>query len=200
MSLLIPIDKPLPQQKKIAEDILAEAFARDYITMEELEKRLSTIHSAGSNRDIQSEITDLPANILSMTSADNYPIDEKPTESSVILSSKIIRGNKLKKRKVKVRIILGDQKFDYSKTVLPPGKYYINASVILGSLEIIIPKDYSVTIDMGSVLSSITERHSTEPKPGSPEIIITGKVVLGSVLVKVKKDGFLEKVKKLLTE
>jgi len=72
MSLLIPNNKPLPVQIEIAESALAEAFARDLITMQELEKRLHQVHASHSNSEITDCLKDLPEDLLTSGQAEVY--------------------------------------------------------------------------------------------------------------------------------
>ena len=199
MALLVPRNIPLSEQKNVAEDFLSEAFARDLITMEEFEKRISSVHKSESNRDIQAELEDLPENLrIQIHRAGTESSLNDVTKTNLILSSRTIKGAKLKYRKMKSKLILAEQKLDYSKTVLEPGKYYIDATVVLASLTVIIPENYAVSIDMSTILSEIKEGDSKIPGPDCPEIIIRGKVILGEVKVKVKGSGLIDKIIKLL--
>ena len=200
MSDLIPRDQPLPEQKKIAEDILSEAFARDLITMDEFEKRVSVVQAAGSNRDVQNELSDLPNTLLVPGETREPDLPEQKKPSLLILSSKTVKGNLLKKRKIKTKLILAEQKLDYTKTLLDPGKYYIDTNVILSSMTVIVPENYAVTVDMTPILAEVKERNVSPPSPGMPEIIIRGKVILGEVTVKTKGSGFINKIKQLLED
>ncbi len=200
MSQLIPKGRPLSEQKNIAEELLSEAYARDFITMEEFEKRISVVHAAGSNRDVQAELEDLPEALIVQTSNDNTQLAAKEVKINLVLSSKTLRGSKLKSRNMKSKLILAEQKLDYSKTLLDPGKYYIDATIILSTLLIIVPENYAVSIEMGSVLSEIREHDTKFPGIGVPEIVVRGKVILGEVKVKKKGSGFIDKIKKLLDE
>ena len=196
--MLIPNDKSITEQKEIAEEILSEAFARDLITMEEFEKRLSAVDAAGSNRDLQNELKDLPENILQYQKQEEYPQNKSPKKSVLVLSSKSIRGAKLKKKNSNSVLVLAEQKMDYTKTLLEPGVYYINTNAILSTLHIIVPENYAVTVEMETILSEIKEDDTRMPGPGVPEIIVRGKVVLGEVKIKKKGSGFIEKIISLL--
>ena len=200
MSDLIPRDQPLSEQKKIAEEILSEAFARDLITMDEFEKRVSVVHSAGSNRDVQNELNDLPNTLLTPRETMIPDLPEPKKSSLLVLSSKTVKGSQLKRKKIKTKLILAEQKLDYTKTLLEPGKYYIDTNVILSSMTVIVPENYAVTVDMTPILAEVKERNVSPPSPGMPEIIIRGKVILGEVHVKTKGSGFIDKIKKLLND
>ncbi len=75
MSFLVPNDKPLKIQKDIAENALAEAFALDLITIEELEKRLNQVQGAHSNSEITSYLQDLPQDMLALSKAGTTDTD-----------------------------------------------------------------------------------------------------------------------------
>jgi len=103
MSLLIPNNKPLPAQIEIAENALAEAFAQDLITMEELEKRLHQVQASHSNSEITGYLRDLPQDLLTSGQAGaDADISESDREKrknkhTTVLSSNVLCGAKLKR-------------------------------------------------------------------------------------------------------
>lgn len=203
MSLLIPNNKPLPVQIEIAENALSEAFARDLITMEEFEKRIHKVQEAGSNSDISSCFEDLPNDLLSSASDTETPkkdIENRKKIQTTILSSNLLCGGKLKQKDINAKVILGEQVIDYSKTILEPGRYIINLTVVLGETKIIVPPEYSVSSDISNILSEVKNKTYKSPDSGTPEIIITGKAVLSSVSIKESGSGFIEKIKKLFLD
>ncbi len=204
MALLIPNDKPLYTQIEIAENALAEAFALDLITMEELEKRLSLVQASQSNSEITGYLKDLPENLATLGSedADNKDIIDPDTGLSqnrelTVLSSNTLCGSRLKHKKIHTKVILGEQTLDYSRTILKPGKYYINLTAVLCETRIIIPPEYTVTSKLSNILSEVKSRTTHTPAVNAPEIILTGKAILSSVTIKEKSSGFIEKVKRL---
>ncbi len=206
MSLLIPNNKPLNIQKKIAENALAEAFGLDFISMEELEKRLHQVQGAHSNSEITSYLQDLPRDLLNFSHDDstadmsNSNIERKENEQTTILSSSLLRGAKLRHKRINTKVILGEQTLDYSKTILEPGKYFINLTAVLCETNIIVPPLYAVTSKIRTILSEVTEKTTKEPDANTPEIIITGKAVLSSVTIREKNSGFIEKIKQLFLD
>ena len=197
MSDLVPKDRPLSVQKKVAEDLLTEAFARDLISMDEFENRLGIINAAGSNREIQTELQDLPESLIVQTINEEPLTAGSPKQHNLLLSSRILRGIKLREKRLKTRLVLAEETLDYSKTVLEPGTYYVDANVILSELKIIVPENYTVSLDMTTVLSEVIEKESAAGA-NSPHIVIRGKAILGSVKVKVRKDGIISKIIRLL--
>ncbi len=164
MSLLVPNNKPLDMQIKIAESALTEAFALDLVTMEELEKRLYRVQGANSNSEIGRE-----------------------KKQTTILSSNLLSGAKLRRKRISAKIVLGEQTLDYSKTILEPGKYFINLTTVLGNIKIIVPSEYAVTSEISYILSEVKDKINKEPDANTPEIIITGRAILSSVTIKEKK-------------
>ncbi len=207
MSLAIPNDKPIGTQIEIAEEALSEAFARDLITMEELEKRLQLVQASQSNSEVCGYLQDLPQNILPAKPTEksngdlvNSNTEQKRSIQTTILSSNILRGKKLKKNKLEVKTILGDQTLDYSKTMLEQGKYFIHLTTILGETKIIVPPEYAVSSEINGILAEIKDKTVKEPDGDAPHIIITGKAVLGSVVIRERNSGFIAKIKQLFLE
>jgi len=159
MSLLIPNNKPLPAQIEIAENALAEAFAQDLITMEELEKRLHQVQASHSNSEITGYLRDLPQDLLTSGQAGaDADISESDREKrknkhTTVLSSNVLCGAKLKRERINAKVILGEQTLDYSKTVLEPGKYFVNLTTVLGEAKIIVPPEYAVTSEIRNIIS-----------------------------------------------
>jgi hypothetical protein len=105
MSLLIPDNKPLPSRIEVAENTLAEAFARDRIIMDELEKRLHHVQEARSDDEINNCLGDLPADLLTESQTEVYTtlseasMTKQKSKHTTVLSSKHLRGGKLKKKR-----------------------------------------------------------------------------------------------------
>jgi hypothetical protein len=207
MSLLVPNNKPLNAQQEIAENALTEAFALDLITMEELEKRLYQVHGAHSNSEITSYLEDLPPDLLTSSreetaAADpsNSDIEKGEKKQTTILSSNLLCGAKLRRKRINAKVVLGEHTLDYSKTILEPGKYFINLKTIFGDTKIIVPPEYAVTSEIRSILSEVKNKTHKEPDVNTPVIIITGKAILSSVTIKEKNSGFIEKIKRLFLD
>jgi hypothetical protein len=206
MSLLIPNDKPLPRQIELAENALAEAFARDLITIEELEKRLHLVQAAHSNGEIRGYLADLPRDLLDPVRTQDYTDVSIPDAQRskkkylTVLSSSVLRGKQLKRKSIRAKVILGEQILDYSKTVLEPGRYFVDLKTVLGETRIIVPPEYAVTTEIRNVMSEIRDSTEKEPDAATPEIVITGKVILGSVKIREKNSKIINKIKKLLGE
>jgi len=207
MSLLVPNNKPLNTQKEIAENALAEAFALDLITMEELEKRLYQVQGAHSNSEITSYLQDLPQDLLTSSQAgtadadmSNSDIERREKKQTTILCSNLLCGAKLRRKRINPKVVLGEQTLDYSKTILEPGKYFINLTAVLSDTKIILPPEYAVTSEIRNILSEVKDKTNKEPDANTPEIIITGKAILSSVTIKEKNSGFIEKIKQLFLD
>ncbi|MEJ2665156.1 MAG: LiaF-related protein [Spirochaetia bacterium] len=206
MALLIPNNKPLPRQIEIAENALAEAFARDLITMEELEKRLHLVQEAQSNGEISGYLADLPRDLLDPVRAEDYAdtaiagAQKSEKKYLTVLSKNVLRGKQLQRKSINAKVILGEQILDYSKTVLEPGRYYVELKTVLGETKIFVPPEYAVTTEIRNVMSEIRDLTDKEPDAATPEIIFTGKVILGSVKIKERNNKIIKKIKKLLAE
>lgn len=201
MSLPAIRTKSLPAQKEMAENALTEAFALDLVTMDELEERLHKVQQARSHSEITSCLQDLPPQLLtSSREKAALKIEQREKKQTTVLSSNLLRGVKLKCKRLNIKNVLGEQTLDYSKTILKPGKYYVELTAVLADTKIIVPAGYAVTSDINNILSEVKDKTVTEPQAGAPEIIICGYAVLSSVTIREKGSGFIEKIKQLFLD
>jgi len=110
-------------------------------------------------------------------------------QSSVsILADRRHTGQWLKKPTVAAIAILGSQIFDFRGIELPVGPTTLEALAILGSLEIIVPSNLAVRMEVLPVAGDATIDKSVETseRPDEPVLVVTGNAILGSVRVRVK--------------
>jgi len=110
-------------------------------------------------------------------------------QSSVsILADRRHTGKWLKKPTVAAISILGSQIFDFRGIDLPVGITTLEALAILGSIEIIVPTNLAVRMEVLPVAGDATVDKDVESgeRPGEPVLVVTGNAILGSVRVRVK--------------
>lgn len=95
------------------------------------------------------------------------------------LESQVFRGGT-------ATIVLGGMELDFSQAQLATGQASVEATAILGGLEIKVPKTWQVHIESHPVLGSIETKHSfVLPEEGSPPtLVIKATAILGSVEIK----------------
>jgi hypothetical protein len=164
------------------------------------------VQEAHSNSEISKCFEDLPRDLLDPVRTEDYTdvsisdVQKNKNKYITVLSSNVLRGKQLKRKTIKAKVILGEQILDYSRTVLEPGRYFVELKTVLGETKIIVPPEYAVTAEIRNIMSEVNDTTDKEPDAATPEIVITGKVILGSVKIKEKNSRIINKIKKLLAE
>ena len=60
----------------------------------------------------------------------------------------------------------------------------LNVSVILGGLELRVPREWRIQSDVTPILGGVDGRSVNTAKPGVPTLVITGDVILGGIDIK----------------
>ena len=80
-----------------------------------------------------------------------------------------------------INTVFGDTTLDLRKTTLPEGDTILEINIVLGSVTILVPTDWTVEIKMDSVLYNFEDkRFETGQTDNSRRLIIHGSGVLGS--------------------
>lgn len=95
------------------------------------------------------------------------------------LESQAFRGGK-------ASIVLGGMELDFSGTQLAGNRAALEATAILGGLEIRVPKRWQVEVESHPILGSVESKRSFIPGEGGPGPILSVKAtaILGSVEIK----------------
>ncbi len=177
-----------PRERAIA--TLTEAFARDDLTMDELESRLSRAQTAGSLEAIDALVADLapaaaPAPVAALVPAG----DVRGTDTALaILGSTERRGAWLAPRKLTATAVMGSVELDFREARLPSGVVEVEVKAIMGSIEIIVPPGLAVEVHGTGALGSFetVERAPTSPDPDRPLLRVRGIALMGSVEVRTE--------------
>ena len=94
------------------------------------------------------------------------------------LESQAFRGGK-------ATVVLGSLKLDFSRARLSGGQASIEATAILGGLEIKVPKTWQVHVEGHPVLGGVETKHSYAPGPeGQQTLYINATAILGGIDIK----------------
>ena len=83
-------------------------------------------------------------------------------------------------RHLDVRVVLGSCELDLRHAKLEPGVTTIDVGVMLGSVEIIVPKDMLVEVGMMAALASVTEPTGFALGGEQQVLRVIGDATLGS--------------------
>lgn len=177
-----------PRERAIA--TLTDAFARDDLTMDELELRLSQAQAATSLEAIQVLVADLAPAAAPLPAMSIIPAgDARATDSALaILGSTERRGTWLAARHMTATAVLGSVVLDLRDARLPAGVVELQVTAVLGSIEIVVPPGLAVEMHGSGILGSFesVDRAPATPDPDRPLVRIHGVAVLGSVEVRTE--------------
>lgn len=172
---------------------LSEAYAEDLFDVDELERRLDLAHGTASVAELDALVADLGpavapapgtmALVLAGPTAIDDPARLETKKLRVIMSSVERRGRWSVPRALELRVLWGNAELDFRDASLGPGITTIHVRVFMGNLEVVLPPNLAIDVDVSSFAGSVTERHRVPPDadPARPLIRIVGTVRLGNL-------------------
>ena len=86
-----------------------------------------------------------------------------------------------------INAIFGGGKYDFRKAKLAPGQHNLEVNLIFGGLEILLPADWNVKVNVNSILGGFndkSDRYVKKEDASSGELIITGTAIFGGGEIK----------------
>ena len=175
---------------------LSEQFAADVLEVDELERRLDLAHSARTLAELDAVVADLDASgtaalvpLGPLAVAD--PARSKRRRLRVVMGNLERRGRWIVPETQQLQILWGNVTLDFRDASLAPGLTTIDIGVTMGNLELILPPQLAIEVDVSSFLGSVDERHRTPPDldPAQPALRIIGAVRLGSLEITTRLAG-----------
>lgn len=193
----------LTRQREETVARLCEHFARDELTMEELERRLDLAHAAGSARELDGLVAGLPA-----LRAQTQPAVREPPAATLEPATDVIvgvlggaerRGGWTPGSRVVAVGVMGGVDLDFRDARLRPGVTDVIVVGFMGGVDIVVPPDLPVEIQGMGVMGGFGHpADARQPRrPGTPEdyrggeslLRIRGVALMGGVDVDVRLEG-----------
>lgn len=188
---------PDADDREFVAQVLALHFAADHLGMDQLEERLSLVYGAPTMAQLHGLVADLPDLDRNKLDSGNTsllaPSALVPNRGVVIafMGGADRKGSWLVPRELKVWAMWGGAHIDLRDAKFAPGVTEIDVTVLMGGVEIIVPRGVRVeTIGaavMGGFESSAGD--ATALDPSQPVLRVTGLAIMGGVDVKVLKPG-----------
>ena len=197
----------LADAKEESIDVLAECFARDMLTVEEFERRVSIVHAAATMPELAQAVdgirTGSPAAGPAPRSASVEALQRmtpdvpagrvRASDRTIALFGETKRvGRWIPARQNTFVAALGSAVIDLREAMLGPGECRIQALAFMGSVEILVPPGLHVQCAGSAILGSFGEQPgdpSAPLDPDAPVVRIDGVAVLGSVEVECRRPG-----------
>lgn len=190
----LPIRPIEPVRERVVE-ALSEHFARDHLTIDELESRLERVYAATTVAEVDALVADLPALAVGApvtVTPDAYAPQPKLKERLIAIMSGIVRRGSWKiPRRLRVVAIMGGVDLDLRQADLPPGVTEIRAFVMMGGLVVRVPPGVRLETDGVAIMGGFEDRIH-EPglaRADAPVVRVTGIAIMGGVDAQVRQIG-----------
>lgn len=166
---------------------LTACFSRDELSLEEYETRISLVYGARTRSELEQISSALPS-----TDSIEPELEGSPLEVKSILSSIVRSGLAILPKRARLRSWAGNIQIDLSRSRVRSGVTEIEVDVVLGNLEISLPRHVHLDDQTNVVLSSFDNprpRGAAEPlPPGVPPTVVRlqGRVILGNLSVRFR--------------
>jgi len=121
--------------------------------------------------------------LLNQTSKKSKEYSTDTTNISAFFSGSESRNNSLNYKGGTISSVFGGVELDLRDAKIK-GTATLNVSVILGGLELTVPREWNVESHITPILGGFDGRKLVNAGPKAPTLIITGDVILGGVDIK----------------
>ena len=166
---------------------LTDSFARDELTVDEYERRVSLVYGAGTRSELERAGANLPA-----VRPPEPELAALPLEVTSILSNVVRPGPPVLPKRLRMRSWAGNIELDLSGAQVEPGVTEIEVDVVLGNLEVELPRhvyvDDQTNVLLGSFENPRAGAGASTPPAETPATVVRfrGRVLLGNVSVRLR--------------
>jgi hypothetical protein len=180
---------------------LTEHFAADILDMDEFDARLDAAHSATTIVALERLVADLAplpasqraaAQAATTTALTIHEDPMRPEKKAItaVFSGFDRTGPWVVPKKMKARVWMAGGRLDFREADFSPGVTELHVSCWMGGIEIIVPPQLAVDVEVSSIMGGVGERHATRsPDPGRAILRITGTVVMGGIDIHTRLPG-----------
>ena len=192
------------EAREKAIDLLSECFARDMLSVEDFERRVSLAHAAGTMAELGEAIEGLGSGGIAAAKTAGLPgkaprrapaaspSEVRPADRAVAVFGETKRaGQWVPARRTTVAAVVGSATIDLREARLGPGTTTVTAVTFMGSVEILVPPGLHVQCAGSAVFGSF-ERRDSSPAPvdaGESMVRVDGVSVFGSVEIETRQVG-----------
>jgi len=186
--------RPLEQVRERVIEALSEHFARDNISLDDLETRMARVYAATTPHEVDSLLDGLPAlatgTPLPASLEPNSPAPKLRERLVAIMSGIVRRGLWRIPRRLRVVAIMGGVQLDLREAELPPGITEIRAFIFMGGLDVRVPPGVRLETDGVAIMGGFEDRiDEAGAGKDAPIVRITGVAIMGGVAAQVQAVG-----------
>jgi hypothetical protein len=186
--------RPIEQVRERVIEALSEHFARDNLSLDDLETRMARVYAATTPAEVESLLDGLPALAvgapLPAVSVPNGPAPMLRERLVAFMSGIVRRGLWKIPRRLRVVAIMGGVQLDLREAELPPGITEIRAFIFMGGLDVRVPPGVRLETDGVAILGGFEDRiDESSAGKDAPIVRITGIAIMGGVSAQVQAVG-----------
>jgi hypothetical protein len=175
---------------------LSDSFVADLIGVEAFEERLARVHAASTIAAIDAVVADLAPLPAGAPTAALVPLAVDPALAAPPKRLRSLFGNVERRggwavpAQVQVTVTFGNAQLDFRDARFTAAVTEIDARVVFGNLEVIVPPQLAVDCEASSVLGNV-ESHGAGAvgDPDRPLLRIRGYAVMGNIEVRTRLPG-----------
>jgi hypothetical protein len=187
--------RPIEQVRERVIDSLSEHFARDHLSLDELETRMAGVYAASTPQEVEALLEGLPALTVPAPAPTSLDADSRAPKLRerlvAIMSAVVRRGLWVIPRRLRAVAIMGGIELDLRQAELPPGVTEIHAFVLMGGIEVKVPPGVRLETDGFAFMGGFEDRVD-DPGPlarDAPVVRLTGIAIMGGVEARVLPVG-----------
>ncbi len=189
-------DRPIEQVREQVIDQLIYNYSHGIISAEAFERRLDEAMAAADNQVLIDLVSDLDLTTDTHYQSEkraqfspNYSqqSDNETLHLRSILGSNERSGQWVVPKEIHLTNLLGSIELDFTDAIFQHQHVTVHVNALLGSDEIYVPEHVNVVSKIFSIVGSVENKSVSLNKLHGPTITIEGKVILGSVEIKVKR-------------
>jgi len=183
----------LDAARERAVERLSIHYARDQLTLEELESKLEQAYAARTPEALDSVLVGLPALAVATAPSTSVSTTKRPRRRNfvAVMSGVVRRGAWVVPTRMNAVAFMGGIELDLREAVLDPGVTEIDVLAVMGGVVVTVPPNVRLESDgfafMGGFEDQLKQPASGDPN--APVVRLTGFAFMGGVEARVLEPG-----------
>lgn len=178
----------VPARRQEVIEILNQVYSRNFIELDEFEKRVEAVEYAGTLEELDKIIADIPVDFIEknrQAGVYNFSAELPPF---LVFNTKTIAGTALINIPLTFKTVWSTLTLDFRNTPLLPGITEVDFNAVKSTLEIIVPPGMIIENTCKEIRSSVWfhKRFNNMQKTNPAEIHVTGKLIMSTLSLRVK--------------
>jgi hypothetical protein len=177
-------------ERRRTSEVLRQASVEGRLTLDEFSERVEQALTARTRDELQAVTRDLPAIVPSRPAQPFQPVQgpasRPPVRSSVSIMSGVERKGFWRVDEETLAVaVMGSCKLDLRDAAISAPVTTINAYVVMGTVDVIVPFGTEVELEGIDIMGSKEARlKGPPPSPGAPVVRVNAFNLMGSVTVR----------------